>query len=342
MIVNDARNEETRVLSPIQPGPQGAVVRSRRKSARLSETINLNTRYAKPIPRIVRREVSIIIPVKNNQKGVDSFLEAFFATHDEGKWPKEILIVDNNSSVVVRVKEIYLQRGLPIRVLVCTRKGPAAARNCGVRASVGEWLLFCDSDCRPTASLLTGYLDSPKQAIAFAGHVKGTPTAYLSRYYDDEETLIPYRKPDAAGADFPLYVITANALVWRRAFEECGGFDESFHGAGGEDVDLGRRLWQIGHIEYEPASVVLHDFSDGFIGLCRRFIRYGKGNRHLEHATGIRMRPHFRGPRKRTALNMIAMLAQYVFMSIGYHQEKFQQKYLASTDAVGGRYDQQR
>ena len=320
MISAGPRHDGT-LASP--PTGSSTTVRARRTSARLSESIDLSTRYGKPIPRFGLRDVSIIIPVRNNQMGIDCFLEAFFATHGPARWPKEIVIVDNNSSDAIMVDNGYLERGLPIRVLSCVRKGPAAARNCGVESSEGEWLLFCDSDCIPTASLLTGYVNSTKQAIAYAGRVKGTPTAYLSTYYDDEETLIPYRKTDAAGAEVPLYVITANALVWRPAFEECGGFDESFLGAGGEDVDLGRRLWQIGNIEYEPESVVFHDFSDGFVGLCRRFHRYGRGNRHLEHATGILMRPYFRWPRRRTALNMMAMLAQYIFMSIGYHQEKY-------------------
>jgi glycosyltransferase involved in cell wall biosynthesis len=267
--------------------------------------------------------MSVIIPVKNNQRGIDCFLEAFFATHCPARLPKEIIIIDNNSDVAVQVNHSYLENGLPIRVLSCRRKGPAAARNCGVKASLGEWLLFCDSDCIPTASLLTGYLNSKKKAVAFAGNVRGTPGAYLSSYYDDEETLIPYRKYNSTGANLPLYVITANALVWKRAFQECGGFDESFLDAGGEDVDLGRRLWQIGNIEYEPNSLVLHDFSDGIVGLCKRYMRYGRGNRHLEQTTGIRMRPHLRSPRKKSALNMIVMLAQYLFMSIGYHQGNY-------------------
>ena len=242
------------------------VANSRRTSARLSERIDLNISYSKPIPAIDLRDVSIIIPVRNNQDGINCFLEAFFTTHAPAEWPKEIIVVDNNSAIALKLDERYLRRGLPIRVFSCMKKGPAAARNFGVRASAGEWLLFCDSDCVPTASLLTGYLNSAKQAIAYAGQVKGLPTAYLSKFYDDEETLIPYCKLSSAGTLLPLYVITANALVWRKAFEDCGGFDESFAEAGGEDVDLGRRLWQIGRIEVRTKECGVSRFQRRFCG----------------------------------------------------------------------------
>jgi glycosyltransferase involved in cell wall biosynthesis len=309
---------------------------ARRTSARLSETINLDNRYREQIPSICLADISIIIPVRNNQIGIDRFLEAFFATHGQHQYPKEIIIVDNNSDVPIRLSADYLQRGLPIRLHSCLRQGPAAARNRGVKASLGEWLLFCDSDCVPTPSLLIGYLNAAKKAVAYAGNVKGTPATHLARYYDDEETLIPYRKYNASGESVPLYIVTANSLVWKRAFNECGGFDEVFRHAGGEDVDLGRRLWQIGNIEYEPSSLVLHDFSDGLVGLCKRYRRYGRGNRQLEEATGIRMRPHLRHPKRKTIFNRVTMIIQYSFMSIGYYGQKYRVNILSKNGNISG------
>ena len=36
----------------------------------------------------------------------------------------------------------------------------------------------------------------------------------------------------------PEYVITANALIWRRALQDIGGFNETITIAAGEDIDL--------------------------------------------------------------------------------------------------------
>ena len=46
---------------------------------RLSETIDLGKRYRGEIARIRPGNISIIIPVKNNQEGIDRFLFCFLS-----------------------------------------------------------------------------------------------------------------------------------------------------------------------------------------------------------------------------------------------------------------------
>ena len=87
-------------------------------------------------------------------------------------------------------------------------------------------------------------------------------------------------------------------------------------------MDLARRLWQIGNIEYEPNSVILHDFSDGFLGFCRRFSRYGRGNRQLEEATGNQYAAHI--AQGEDDINSLLMAVQHTFLSIGYYGKKYQ------------------
>ena len=65
------------------------------------------------------------------------------------------------------------------------------------------------------------------------------------------------------GEERPAYLITANALVWRPALFRIGGFDERFQSAGGEDIDLGLRLWERGALAYAPSAQVLHVFDAG-------------------------------------------------------------------------------
>tara|TARA_R110002051_G_scaffold298997_1_gene366052 strand:+ start:246 stop:473 length:228 start_codon:yes stop_codon:yes gene_type:complete len=48
--------------------------------------------------RITISEILIVIPVKDNQTGIDNYLTKFFETHPEIDYPKEIIIVDNNSN----------------------------------------------------------------------------------------------------------------------------------------------------------------------------------------------------------------------------------------------------
>ena len=277
-----------------------------------------NTPKGKTSNRISTMEISIVIPVKDNQQGVDNYLDEFFITHPAEHFPKEIVIVDNNSSPSILLKDRHLLPGLPIKLLTCSKEGPAAARNLGAFNAQGEWILFNDSDCRPTDSLLVGYLKADNGSVAYAGNIKSFAQDTLSRYYESQEILLPKNTKDDAGKDVPQYLITANSLVWKKAFIEIGGFNEQIKIAGGEDIDLGLRLSQYGNLSYAFCSIAEHDFNDGLFGFYRRFRRYGKGNRIIEEIWQTNMRPHLFMPNKKSISNTVLAFLQYFFLLAGY------------------------
>lgn len=295
---------------------------SKNISERLSESIDKDKKFVGFIPAIQPKEISIIIPVKNNQLGIDRFLKSFYVTQKKEFFPMEIIIIDNNSSEPVKVSKDFTGRGIDIRVLTCKQKGPAAARNVGIRNSIGQWLLFCDSDCIPTSSLIIGYVQNNVKAIAFTGNIEPQTNTWLDNFYNRERVLLPRMKPNTMFEAVPLYIITANALVWKEAIIKCGYFNESFINAGGEDVELSIRLWKIGNIAAMPKSVVLHDFGNGVRDFYKRFISYGKGNRQLEFVTKINMKTTFQKPKQSTYLDYFTKFLQYAFISIGYYIQK--------------------
>lgn len=267
--------------------------------------------------RIKIAEISIVLPVKDNQKGVDLYLDTFFLTHQSESFPKELIIVDNNSSPPIHIKDRHLKSGI-IRLLLCRKPGPAAARNFGAMNAIGQWLLFNDSDCLPTPSLLAGYLNADNGSVAYAGNIKSLGRGRLSKYYESQEILIPLKVYTDNGRFAPQYLITANSLVWKQAFIDANGFNENIKIAGGEDIDLGLRLAEIGHLTYAFESVVLHDFSDGIKGFVKRFIRYGQGNRIVEELWQTNMRPKPFRPNSSTLYNKMASKLQYALLLIGY------------------------
>jgi GT2 family glycosyltransferase len=266
--------------------------------------------------------VSVIVPVKDNQTGVDRLCaEAWRALAHTP--PREVIIVDNNSAVPTRVPTCRRGRPFRVRRLDCPTPGPAAARNAGASAATGKWLLFTDSDCVPTKTLLSGYARRADGSIAYAGHVRCTGTGWLVNYYNSQQTFLPPRAGGYASAgdddERPASLVTANCLVWRTAFERLGGFDEGFPEAAGEDVDLGIRLWQIGELGYAPGSVVLHEVGGGYAAFASRFQRYGRGNGLLEcRHPGYVGRPNSFCPRDpRPAFRALARL-QFTHMARGY------------------------
>jgi glycosyltransferase involved in cell wall biosynthesis len=257
-------------------------------------------------------DISIVIPVKDNQNGIDCFLSSMLSSEN---LPKEIIIVDNNSTNPTTLKQAYRDSHIPIVLISCKAKGPAAARNYGATIASGDWLLFTDSDCIPSDSFLLGYVHSADGSIGYAGSVKSFNQDSISKYYEDQQILIPL---SWSNGHSPSYLVTANCLVWKRAFERVGGFDERITIAGGEDVDLGFRLCEVGRLSFALKSVVFHNFNDGLIGFVERFVRYGIGNRLVSDFHHLDLKPRRFPPKTATIVNYFLARLQYYCLLIGY------------------------
>jgi len=261
-------------------------------------------------------EVSLVVPVHNNRQGTQRLLAACLDVFSPRRCPGEIIIVDSLSSPPLAVPR-YASWGLPLQVLACPRPGAAAARNLGARTATGEWILFLDSDCLPTPTLIEGYQRAMSGAVAYAGVVRAARGDPLSRYYDTQGIFSP---PPVwhQGRERPAYLITANALVWRGALAQVGGFDERFPDAGGEDVDLGVRLWRIGPLAYAPQAQVVHATEPHLGAFVRRFIRYGRANRLLSARYQVDLSPQRFTPQRHTALDRILADLQLAALWWGY------------------------
>lgn len=267
-----------------------------------------------PPKSIKPEDISIVIPVKNNQSGIDRYLNRLEEVTPVESLPKEVIIVDNNSDSPLEVQDTY---SFPVSVLRCSRIGPAAARNDGMRQATGDWILFNDSDCIPTKSTISGYETDDNEFLAYAGGIDVVGNDSLSNYYRSQKILVPMPSMHDDGI-FPDYLVTANALVAKNAAEKVGGFDESFKQAGGEDIDLAYKLQQRGGISYQEKSVTQHEFDDGFEGFLKRFIRYGKGNKQIADKYKVDIYPNFFHPEKVGPINYLLMITQVLSMRKGF------------------------
>ncbi|MBL7894841.1 MAG: glycosyltransferase [Bacteroidia bacterium] len=266
---------------------------------------------------IKTNEISIVIPVKDNQKGINKYLDSLFQVLSADELPKEIIIVDNNSRNEITLSKKYISSG-KVKLIQCKNLGPAAARNHGASIASGEWLLFNDSDCVPSRKILSGFLKADNGSVAYAGNIKSLGKDKLSKYYESQEILIPLKTYNESGDFVPQYLITANTLIWKEAFDEAGGFNESISIAGGEDVDLGLRLSQIGKLSYAFDSIAYHDFNDGIVGFYKRFKRYGYGNRLIEELWKTNMKPEKFYPNEKSFFNNVVATLQFYFLLFGY------------------------
>lgn len=265
-------------------------------------------------------DVSIIVPVKDNPQGIHQFLITCMDVFSPDHCPCEIIIVDNHSSPSLSIPELETW-GLPVKVLLCTKPGAAAARNSGAHEARGKWFLFLDSDCLPSKQLIAGYQKALNGSVAYAGSVRAYHGDLLSRYYEQQAIFSPPPLWEN-GKEAPVYLVTANALVWHAAFCQIEGFNERFPGAAGEDIDLGIRLWRVGSLSYAPEASVLHVTEPSILAFLGRFIRYGRANRLLSKHYEVDLSPHPFSPKgKHTLFYMLAHL-QWLALWWGYHTSR--------------------
>ncbi len=169
--------------------------------------------------------VSVIVPAFNGSRFYESAIDSILL---QNRPDLEIIIVDDGSTDDLADK-VHASAS-SVRYLRQARKGPAAARNLGLRAASAEFVAFLDIDDVWTAGHLTRLCEALRQ----------TPEAGLSQGWVRQFALLPDGARMLSGTYRMPYL---GSCVFRRSvFAHCGGFDESMQM--GEDYDFLFRCWE--------------------------------------------------------------------------------------------------
>lgn len=187
--------------------------------------------------------VSVVIPVYNAapylREALDSVLSQDYA-------PFELIVVDDGSTDASR--EILASYGDRLTVLYEQRRGPAAARNCGVRSARGAFIAFHDAD----DIWLQGKL---REQLAYLGSHPDIDIVFsqLAFWFADDDDRYPDPRPIVAdptrwevkqalsGYIYPDQLLEScigmiTPVVRRTVLDQLGGFDESL--PAGSDYDF--------------------------------------------------------------------------------------------------------
>jgi len=225
-------------------------------SAQLARTLlDATVAHPRPLSGPSHRDVTVVIPVRDNPSGIARLVALLREMR--------IVIVDDGSAIPVLESDLTAVH-CDVRVLRHNRsKGPAAARNAGMRACDTDLVAFLDSDVVPRRGwleALLGHFCDPAVALVAPRIVALHPSdSVVARYEAVRSSLdLGLREAPVVPYGTVSYVPSAAIICRRRSLIEVGGFDEALES--GEDVDLCWRLIEAGaRLRYEPIAMVAHD-----------------------------------------------------------------------------------
>ena len=195
--------------------------------------------YDVVIPTAGRDSLSLLLSALSEQAGPPP--GSVFVVDDRRRCPAELVTATARAGL-----------GRRLRILQGHRRGPAAARNVGWRASRAEWIAFLDDDVLPPpdwSSSLASDVGALAPSVAASQGRVVVPLPSDRRPTDRERGV--------AGLETAQWA-TADMAYRRRVLEQVGGFDERFPRAYREDADLGLRVVSSGHEIVRGARTVTH------------------------------------------------------------------------------------
>jgi glycosyltransferase involved in cell wall biosynthesis len=216
--------------------------------------------------------VSVIVTVKNEQKGIARLLDSLLVQEP----PFEVVVVDalshdrtwailskyaSDHPDVVRITQKYGSRGI--------------GRNTGVAAAKGEFVAFIDGDCFADSHWLSELRAGLREDDVAAGKT----VAVGSLQYGLLERVELFQRGN--DVTYP----SCNLGYRRSLFVGISGFDPRFITA--EDIDLNLRAVERGaRIRFVPTAVVYHQMRATFLRFLYQAFWNGYGRKQLTEKHG--------------------------------------------------------
>jgi FkbM family methyltransferase len=251
---------------------------------------------------------SVIIPVHDAERTLGDQLSALAGQTDSPEF--EVVVVLNRCTDASRsVAESFSGRLDLVLVEAEERASAAYARNVGVAKSSAPILLFCDADDRVDPRWIAEMVKvlEPGGPDFVGGRIVVDRTGLPDWIYD-----AAYRGADGSCIrryfDGVCSPISASFGCRREAFEAVRGFDDSFPGAGAEEVDLSTRLLRAGYrIGEAPGALLSYRPRRTLRALLKQSRAYALGDAKFAAKEGALERP----PNPRAALAQTVRVARY-------------------------------
>ena len=230
--------------------------------------------------------ISVVVTTYNRPDALEAVVEACFLQDDKNF---EIIIADDGSTANTRdcIERLAKRAPVPVKHVWQPDDGfrAAMARNRGILAATGDYIIFLDGDCVPQRDFIArhralaqpGHLVSGSRILLGQALTERALRAHIdvagltlgqrlrARLSGDMNKVIQtmLRWPDVGRVRRKFSwrrIKSCNLAVWKSDLVTVNGFDESFTGWGHEDSDLVVRLFHAGVLRKDGAlaTEVLH------------------------------------------------------------------------------------
>ena len=208
-------------------------------------------------------ELSVVVTSYNRPQEVVISIE-HLQRQSLGRDRFEVIVVDDGSTD--RTPEVLRGLDLPagFRVVYKENGGPASARNQGIEASRGEFVVLLQDDIFASERLLEHHLEAHRsrdRPVIVLGRTEWSSSMESTPFMDflmegDQFAFEWITDPE----DVPYnFFYSSNVSFPREAVQEMGGFDEDFPYAAWEDTELGLRLTRGGlGMVFAPLALAEH------------------------------------------------------------------------------------
>jgi GT2 family glycosyltransferase len=231
-----------------------------------------------------RLSVTVIIPVYNRVELLRRTLAGIMVQRGYPAHFISVVVADDGSEATADLALAVEEAAARLRITMVRQEregyGAGRARNLGAAAAQADVLLFVDADCLPDPELVAGHMAWHHRAdnlvvIGSRQHVDSTALGaeqiadgsvdirrLVKGDHPADEDFAPedwrgtfYRRTGQLrhGNEAFRSLLTGNCSLRRERFLEAGGFSADFRRWGGEDTELGWRLFAAG-LFFVPAN----------------------------------------------------------------------------------------
>ena len=223
--------------------------------------------------------LTVVIPTYNRAAVLRRALESYRKQSAPGLIATLIVVDDGSTDhTELVVRSAGEDCPFPVGYLRQENRGPAAARNAGIREARTRLILFTDDDIVPSPTLVAEHVGwharFPELSAAVLGYVTWAPEVNATpfmRWYGSNGPLFAYARFSNRTEIDHSYFYTCNLSLKVEFLRGSGTFDEDFKLAAYEDLELGYRLHKSGlRLLYNRHALAYHHQYVSFEDACRR------------------------------------------------------------------------